>query len=362
MKMKDVKILWGHAGNRCAFPDCRIKLTPDGKIDTLGEMAHIVAKSPQGPRGNSDMPIDKRDDYSNLILLCPTHHKMIDTFPEEWTIEKLLQLRQEHEQWVSSQLEQGRIEVRSIDNSDFLNSRKRDWLKFVKSNVWAALSLTPLSISDDVIDPLDRTLLNIINQIKVPEDTLISINPVVNHYHTRPNEYGVINEDLRKYSNGMGHRIQVFRNGYCEFLICLEGSTRQITKFVHKKYPNEPRGIRILRYAHIAKYFDCQISALKQIWDEVLPFNDMSITALITNTNSTQLSYKKERNFGRGPVFGPPVSSQFLEYTQIINRKMSQHSISELIIKRFANFFGLTLKTIFDEQGHLLEPKRLSWQ
>lgn len=356
MKMKDVKILWGRAGNRCAFPDCRIKLTPDGKIDTLGEMAHIVAKSPQGPRGNSDMPIDERDNYSNLILLCPTHHKMIDTFPEEWTVERLLQLKREHEQWVSSQLEQGRIEVRSIDNSVFLNNRKRDWLKFVKSNVWIALSLTPLSISEDVINPLDPTLLNIINEIKLPKD--ISINPVVNPYHTRPNEYGVINEDLRKYNDGKGHQIQLFRNGHCEFLICLEGSTRQITKFAREKHPNKFKDIRILRYTHITECFIYQIHALKRIWDDALPFNDMSITALITNTNSTQL-FSKERKW-TDPVFGSPIGSQFLEYSQVITKGMSRHFISQLIIKRFVNFFGLTLETVFDEQGHLLRPEYLS--
>lgn len=356
MKMKDVKMLWGRAGNRCAFPDCRIKLTPDGKIDTLGEMAHIVAKSPQGPRGNSDMPIDKRDDYPNLILLCPTHHKMIDTFPEEWTIEKLLQLRQEHEQWVSSQLEQRRIDVYSIDNSDFLNSRKRNWLEFVESNVWIVLSLTPLSISDDVIDPEDYTLWNIINEVELPKK--ISINPIVNSYHTGPNEYGFINEDLRKYSDGKGHRIQVFRNGHCEFLICLEGSTRQITKSVHEKHPNEFKDIRILRYSDIEKCFKFQIRALKRIWDEVLPFNDISITALITNTNSTQL-FLKERKW-RGPVFGSPINSEFLEYSQVINRKMPSRSICELIIKRFVNFFGLMLENVFDEQGGILRPEYVS--
>lgn len=58
MKMKDVKVLWGRSGNRCAFPGCKIELTPDGSKSTLGEMAHIVADSPDGPRGENEKDLD----------------------------------------------------------------------------------------------------------------------------------------------------------------------------------------------------------------------------------------------------------------------------------------------------------------
>src|SRR3989338_3070397 len=101
MRMKYIKTLWGRAANRCAFPNCKIELTPDGETNTLGEIAHIVAELPSGPRGNNDIPPELRNDYSNLILLCPTHHRMIDNNPEEWTVEKLKQLKQDHEKWVS---------------------------------------------------------------------------------------------------------------------------------------------------------------------------------------------------------------------------------------------------------------------
>ncbi len=57
MRMKDVKLLWGGAANRCAFPDCKIELAPSGSVNTIGEMAHIIAESPNGPRGESDFPL-----------------------------------------------------------------------------------------------------------------------------------------------------------------------------------------------------------------------------------------------------------------------------------------------------------------
>ena len=50
MRVKDIKILWGHSGNRCAI--YKIEITPDGEINTIGEIAHIVSRSPDGPRGD----------------------------------------------------------------------------------------------------------------------------------------------------------------------------------------------------------------------------------------------------------------------------------------------------------------------
>jgi hypothetical protein len=53
MKEKDVKMLWGRSGNRCAI--CKIELTPVGSESVLGEMAHIIADKQKGPRGESDL-------------------------------------------------------------------------------------------------------------------------------------------------------------------------------------------------------------------------------------------------------------------------------------------------------------------
>ena len=73
MRMKDVKTLWGRAANRCAFPDCRLELTLDSPGETLGEMAHIVARSSDGPRGASALSVENRDAYENLVLKTPLY-------------------------------------------------------------------------------------------------------------------------------------------------------------------------------------------------------------------------------------------------------------------------------------------------
>lgn len=44
----------------------------------VGHEAHIVAEEDDGPRGDPSMPVSERNAYPNLILLCPTHHTLID--------------------------------------------------------------------------------------------------------------------------------------------------------------------------------------------------------------------------------------------------------------------------------------------
>jgi hypothetical protein len=71
--VRDRKRLWGLSASRCAFPDCRQELveeTSDGQAAVLvGQEAHIVGQSSDGPRGISDLSATERDSYDNLVLL-----------------------------------------------------------------------------------------------------------------------------------------------------------------------------------------------------------------------------------------------------------------------------------------------------
>src|SRR5207248_2821520 len=60
------------------------------------EVARISAPSQLGPRHDLDLPFGKSNDFPNLILVCPTHHRMIDALPSEYTAEKLGLLRERH--------------------------------------------------------------------------------------------------------------------------------------------------------------------------------------------------------------------------------------------------------------------------
>lgn len=87
----------------CSRPGCGIDLTslPEGRdAYTVGEMAHVIARSAKGPRGDGR---GGNDSYSNLILLCPTDHRHVDKAPEgEFPPEFLHQWKNGHEKRIRS--------------------------------------------------------------------------------------------------------------------------------------------------------------------------------------------------------------------------------------------------------------------
>lgn len=109
---RNIKLLWARAAGRCSFPDCKIKLTQDKKLASesfpLGVQAHIVGESKSAPRGKSPLTKDERNSYFNLILLCPTHHTIIDNNPEDYPVEKLHLIKDQHELWVEETLSQSK--------------------------------------------------------------------------------------------------------------------------------------------------------------------------------------------------------------------------------------------------------------
>ena len=106
VKQKDIKILWGRSGNRCAI--CRTELTQDANAVsstyTLGEQAHIIGDKETAARGISPLSTEERDSYHNLILLCPTHHTGIDNNETDYPTERLYLIKSQHELWVTETL------------------------------------------------------------------------------------------------------------------------------------------------------------------------------------------------------------------------------------------------------------------
>ena len=102
---RDRKILWSRAGNQCAFPGCRQALvekaqgTEPGIV--VGEEAHILPKG-IGPRVHETVTDGRIDSCVNIILLCPTHHTIVDKMREVYTTQALLDMKQSHEQRVSN--------------------------------------------------------------------------------------------------------------------------------------------------------------------------------------------------------------------------------------------------------------------
>lgn len=103
------RLVWVKSGGLCAFPDCRRPLVERGtgqELDAaIGEVAHIVGHAEDGaPRCEQSVPGGDRDGEPNLLLLCPTHHTMVDKQPQTYTVERLLGIKEAHERWVRERL------------------------------------------------------------------------------------------------------------------------------------------------------------------------------------------------------------------------------------------------------------------
>ena len=96
--------LLANSGAHCANPVCRGTLFPtEGDvIVTVAEMAHVIGKSPKGPRGDSPLPLGERDQYDNAVLLCPNCHTLVDTMKrtDKYDEAKLRQWKAEREREV----------------------------------------------------------------------------------------------------------------------------------------------------------------------------------------------------------------------------------------------------------------------
>lgn len=353
MRTKDIKILWGRSGNRCAI--CKIELTPDGEAETIGEIAHIISQSPDGPRGNDELPLEKRNDYTNLILLCPNHHSEIDKRPASWSTTSLQELKGEHEKWVSSQLEQCFFSYSPIDNTAFLDRNREAWNKFTGSRIWVMAALTPLSVADESVDPLDNIAVETLNQIKLPDDWFWESH--VNAYDTRPDENGISNIRPHNLDKGDAHKLSIFRNGHCEFLFCLQSSVDSITQHAKSADAITIGSSQVIRYTHIAEVITRQITALKTMWINCLQFKNMTLTIEMLNIRGTLL-FSKEKEWG-GALYGHPVQSDSLHYSTVIDRGFETKELVETCLKRFVNYFGLVLDKILNDKGEFIRPRKI---
>lgn len=93
-------LLWVQAGGRCEFDGCNEYLLEHHLTRTsgnYGQAAHIVAFSPDGPRGQDLSRPRFINNVSNLMLLCPPCHKLIDDNPYRFNSETLREYKRAHE-------------------------------------------------------------------------------------------------------------------------------------------------------------------------------------------------------------------------------------------------------------------------
>lgn len=74
--------VWFDAHGRCMFEGCGIDLTIDpitGQKGNFAYLSHNVAASETGPRGILYLSAQLSDEPNNILLLCDSHHRLIDT-------------------------------------------------------------------------------------------------------------------------------------------------------------------------------------------------------------------------------------------------------------------------------------------
>jgi hypothetical protein len=120
---RDEKMLWAKAGNRCSYrygdEICNeLLFFDDGrKAVNKGDECHIVGDKPGAARYVDDYP--DKDTYSNRILMCRNHHKVIDDNEDVYTVEVLQNMKASHEEAIAKATEEGTIERVVIRDSQF---------------------------------------------------------------------------------------------------------------------------------------------------------------------------------------------------------------------------------------------------
>lgn len=117
---KTRKIIWIEAAGRCAICKIQVLTAGTGSDDpsVFGEEAHIVGKSPGGPR-SSRLADELIDSHSNLILLCSRHHKAIDDQPNHFTVDRLRKIKVEHAAWAAALGNGGGLSIRLVPDPGF---------------------------------------------------------------------------------------------------------------------------------------------------------------------------------------------------------------------------------------------------
>src|ERR1051326_3838680 len=104
--LKTMKRLFALSGNSCAFPNCSVLIAENETI--TGVICHIKAARPGGPRYDHEQTEEDRHSFSNLILLCARHSKIIDSEPQRYPVSRLLEMKHNHEP-------KGTVEISEFD-------------------------------------------------------------------------------------------------------------------------------------------------------------------------------------------------------------------------------------------------------
>ena len=98
-----IRMLWAKSAGMCEYPGCQERLYFDNTSasrSNFAYVAHIVASSPDGPRGDKNRSYELSDKFDNLLLLCNKHHSLIDGDTKKYTESTLIRMKEKHEKLI----------------------------------------------------------------------------------------------------------------------------------------------------------------------------------------------------------------------------------------------------------------------
>jgi len=167
-------------------------------------MCHVVGEknSKSSPRGISKLPIENRNEYSNLLLLCAHHHEEIDKSETYWPIELLHKIKADHELWVEESLAVKIITPEILVYSNIIDNLN-SYLKLDSFN-WLMNNAIRNVLHRDFVDSLDnieerKLAIDWPGSNKPLEESIKNVMDAYIDYVTHYLKYAIISEPNFEY-------------------------------------------------------------------------------------------------------------------------------------------------------------------
>lgn len=93
-----LKKLYALSHNICALPSCEVTFAKPEWPQVRARICHIAGLNEGSARYDPAMTDVERNDFPNLLLLCPNCHELIDNLePERYTFDELMEIKRIHE-------------------------------------------------------------------------------------------------------------------------------------------------------------------------------------------------------------------------------------------------------------------------
>jgi hypothetical protein len=118
-KESTLKRLFALSRNLCAFTGCTAQIVDRDSGVLTGQICHIKARHPTGPRYDPTQTDEARRAFENLIVLCRTHHAIVDAKPMKYSAELLSDMKAMHERHGDIELSQRDAQLAQLLIADY---------------------------------------------------------------------------------------------------------------------------------------------------------------------------------------------------------------------------------------------------